>query len=139
MPGPDQVDYSAIAGAIFVAIAVVAVGFTIWFRDWRRRLRQFERAAATARRDYRPDASDPIKGVAGETIRMTLLVDVNEIGEIEKAEAWLGAHRDRLTYVSDEGGCGCCVIDWDLTGPREVIETLPNSLRCDSPWTRRER
>ena len=89
MPGPDEVDYSAVAGAIAVAISVVAVVFTIWLRDWRRRLRQFQRAAATARRNYRPDASDPIKGVAGETIRMTLLVDVNESGEVEKAEAWL--------------------------------------------------
>ena len=70
---------------------------------------------------------------------MTLLADVHEAGEVEKAEAWLRVHQDRLTYLSKQGGCGCCIVDWDMEGPREVIEALPNSLRCDSGWTRRER
>ena len=70
---------------------------------------------------------------------MTLLADVDEAGAVEMAEAWLHVHQDHLTYLSEQGGCGCCVVDWDMAGPREVIETLPNSLRCDSGWTRGER
>ena len=126
-----------ILGETFVALATASAVSVILVRDWRERHRRSRQAAA--RLAYQPDGCDPIKGREGKLIRETLLGDVNEPGEVEKAEAWLRTHRDRLTYLSEQGGCGCCVVDWDIEGPRELIETLPNSLRCDSPWTRRER
>lgn len=126
-----------ILGETFVALATASALSVILVRGWRERRRKSRQAAA--RFAYRPDGCDPIEGREGKLIRMTLLADVNEPGEVEKAEAWLSTHQDRLTYLSEQGGCGCCVVEWDMEGPREVIETLPNFLRCGSDWTRGER
>ena len=126
-----------ILGETFIALAAVAVVSVVLVRDWCERRRRSQQAAA--RLAWRPDGCDPISGPKGRPVRMTLLVDVHGPGEVEKAEAWLRTHRDRLTYLSEQGGCGCCIVDWNMEGPREVIETLPNSLRCDSGWTRGKR
>ncbi|MBS7811304.1 hypothetical protein [Roseococcus pinisoli] len=66
--------------------------------------------------------------------RATIIADVNEPGEAKAAEAWLAAAEGRLTHVSDQLGCGCCVLIWDIEGPDEVIATLPESLRGYSAW-----
>jgi hypothetical protein len=71
-----------------------------------------------------------------DLVRETILAIVDDPGAIETAETWLRENRDRLAYVSHQGGCGCCVVDWNIEGPREVVETLPNELRCSSEWTR---
>ena len=136
-PWLDHPRLPEILGAAFVALAAASAVGVVLVRDWRERHRKSWQAAA--RLDYRPHDCDPIRGRDGKLIRMTLLADVHEAGEVEKAEAWPRIHQDRLTYLSAQGGCGCCIVDWDMEGPREVIETLPNSLRCDSGWTRRER
>ncbi len=133
----DDPRLQEILGEASVALAAVSTVCVVVVRERRERRRRSWQAAA--RLAYRPDDCDPIEGPAGKLIRMTLLADGHEAGEVEKAEAWLRIHQDRLTYLSAQGGCGCCIVDWDMEGPREVIETLPNSLRCDSGWTRRER
>ena len=133
----DHVDLPEVLGEASVALAGVAAVCTLVVRDWRLRRRKFRQIAA--RLAYQPDGANPIDGGADELIRMTLLAVVDEPGEVEKAEAWLRANKDSLTFLSEEGGCGCCTVDWDMEGPRETIQTLPNSLRCGSPWTRRER
>lgn len=66
--------------------------------------------------------------------RATIIASVDEPGEAEAAEAWLEAARDRLTHVSDQRGCGCCVVSWDIEGPDELIATLPETLRGYSNW-----
>ena len=129
--------FPEILGAIFVVVVPASAWFVVLVRVLRQRRRVSRQAAI--RLAYQPNACDPIVGGMGENIRMTLLADVHQAGEVEKAEAWLLTHRDRLTYLSEQGGCGCCIVDWNMEGPREVIETLPNSLRCDSDWTRGER
>jgi hypothetical protein len=70
--------------------------------------------------------------------RATLLVDVGEPADVEQAEAWLERVRYTLSFVSDQKGCGCCVLMWDVEGPTELLTTLPERLSCDSTWTRRE-
>ncbi len=130
-------DLPDVLGKAFVALAAVSAVGAVLVRDWR--LRHQKSRQAAARLAYRPNGCDPIDDEEGTLIRMTLLAVVNEPGEVEKAEAWLRSHKDSLTYLSEEGGCGCCIVDWGMEGPREVIETLPNSLRCSSSWTRRER
>ena len=134
---PDQQRLSEILGEASVALAAASAVSVVVIRDWRERRRRSRQAAA--RLAWRPDGCDSIEGREGRPVRMTLLADVHEPGEVEKAEAWLRTHQNCLTYLSEQGGCGCCVVDWDMDGPREVIETLPNSLRCDSPWARGER
>ena len=122
---------------IFVALAGASAVLVVLVRDWRER--RYKSRYAAAALAFQPDGCNPIKGHKGKLIRMTLLAVVDEPGEVEKAEAWLRIHQGSLTYLSAQGGCGCCIVDWDMEGPREVIETLPNSLRCGSNWTRRER
>ncbi len=136
-PWLDDPRLPEILGEAFGALAAASAVCVVVVRERRERRRKSRQAAA--RLAYRPDDCDPIGSHEGKLIRMTMLADVHEAGEVEKAEAWLRVHQDRLTYLSEQGGCGCCVVDWDLEGPREVIETLPNSLRCDSGWTRGER
>jgi hypothetical protein len=75
---------------------------------------------------------------SGDTRRATLLVDVEEPATVAEAEAWLEAMRDELSFISDQKGCGCCILMWDIEGSAELIDTLPEKLRCDSTWTRRE-
>ncbi|WP_421990476.1 hypothetical protein [Roseococcus sp.] len=66
--------------------------------------------------------------------RATIIASVDDPGEAEAAEAWLEDARDRLTHVSDQLGCGCCVVIWDIEGPAELIATLPETLRGYSDW-----
>ena len=132
----DHPNLPEVLGRVVVGLATASAVCAILVREWRARRLESKQAAIS--RAYRPDGCDPIEGDEDTLIRMTLLADVNEPGEVEKAEAWLHTHKDRLTYLSEQGGCGCCVVDWDMEGPLEVIETLPNSLRCDSNWTRGE-
>ncbi|MFP6561848.1 hypothetical protein WJ542_26605 [Paraburkholderia sp. B3] len=70
--------------------------------------------------------------------RETILVEVDNPADVTEAEAWLEAAADRLFFVSEQKGCGCCVLSWDIEGPAELLDTLPDAFRCDSGWTRRE-
>ena len=69
------------------------------------------------------------------TERATIIAEVDAPGEAEAAELWLEAARSRLTYVSDQMGCGCCVVMWNIEGPAEVIATLPETMRGYSDWS----
>ncbi len=117
-------------------LAGLAAIVVIMVRD--RRRRRPARLVAM-RPPWLPDACDPITTGEGDTVRMTLLAEVDQPGDLEAAQDWLRAHRGSLAYLSAEDGCGCCVVSWDLEGPREVVQTLPNRLRCNSGWTRGER
>jgi hypothetical protein len=66
--------------------------------------------------------------------RATICVLVDNLGELELAEAWLAEYAGSLAYVSDPGGCGCCVVEWDIEGPESVIATLPPHLSAGSSW-----
>lgn len=69
------------------------------------------------------------------TARATIIAEVDEPGEAEAAEAWLEAARSRLTYVSDQLGCGCCVVMWKIEGPAELLATIPETMRGYSDWS----
>ena len=66
--------------------------------------------------------------------RATICVVMDDPGEVEAGRKWLAANRRSLTHVSENQGCGCCVDVWDVEGPREVLATLPDSLRSGSEW-----
>ena len=63
--------------------------------------------------------------------RVTLIVALDYPGEAEFAEEWLEANRARLSQVSGQMGCGCCVLMWELEGPEEVIATVPPEMVSD--------
>lgn len=67
-------------------------------------------------------------------LRASICVLVDNPGELELAEAWIERNRPNLTYVSEVGGCGCCVVLWDVEGPKHVVSTLPTHLSSGSDW-----
>jgi hypothetical protein len=50
------------------------------------------------------------------------------------AEQWLRKWGDRLTYQSEQKGCGCCVLHWDVEGPAEAIAEIPDAMRAYTDW-----
>lgn len=69
-----------------------------------------------------------------KALRATICALLDNVGELELAEAWLAENVSSLTHVSGPGGCGCCVMEWDVEGPESVIATLPPQLSAGSSW-----
>lgn len=70
--------------------------------------------------------------------RATIIVVVDEPAEVAACEAWFEKWRSRLTYCSENKGCGCCVDSWDIEGPSEAIDDIPKELAGKSSWTNPE-
>lgn len=64
-------------------------------------------------------------------------LSISEDSESEKSdfEAWSTRWKDKMTIFSDDYGCGCCVHLYDVEGPEEAIEAIPQALRTTSEWT----
>jgi hypothetical protein len=67
--------------------------------------------------------------------RATITAAVDSPDELTAFEAWLARQRLRLTFVSEERGCGCCVRMLDVEGPQDAIDEIPQSLRTFSEWS----
>ncbi|WP_440224217.1 hypothetical protein ACQQ2N_03120 [Dokdonella sp. MW10] len=65
--------------------------------------------------------------------RATIVVAVDEPGEIEAAERWLARWSTAITYQSDNQGCGCCVDIWEVEASAEAMAELPEFLAGPSP------
>ena len=50
---------------------------------------------------------------------------------------WLNVWKKKMTFVSADYGCGCCIHLFDLEGPKEAIDALPPQLLTVSAWTKR--
>src|SRR4051794_19867316 len=90
------------------------------------------------RRDYADRsaiAADPLQYDDGLMPRETICIVVDEPSAVDAGEKWLAANRDKLEFVSDDYGCGCCVHLYDVEGPADVLATLPDSIRGCSDWT----
>jgi len=57
-----------------------------------------------------------------------IIVAVDQPTEVADFDAWLATNASRLTYISDNTGCGCCVDIYDVEGPEEVLRSLPPTL-----------
>lgn len=67
-------------------------------------------------------------------MRATICALIDSPGEVELAESWLDRNRDKLTFVSNQNACGCCVMGWDIEGPDEIVSTLPVHISAASKW-----
>ena len=74
-----------------------------------------------------------------QSMRATICYEIEDEHERELAEQWLTANREKLTFISDNEGCGCCINSWDIEGPDDIVRTLPPQVSADSGWTRGER
>jgi hypothetical protein len=48
---------------------------------------------------------------------------------------WLSAWRSKLTFLSRDYGCGGGIHRFDLEGPKEAIDAIPENLLTVSEWT----
>ena len=65
----------------------------------------------------------------------TIIVAVDDAAEVAAIEAWFTRWREKLTFVSDNYGCGCCVDIWEAEGPSEAFDELPPQTYAGSEWT----
>jgi hypothetical protein len=66
--------------------------------------------------------------------RESICVIVDDPVSVTSAEEWLAENRSRLDFLSENLGCGCCVDLYDLEGPEEVLQTIPQPLLCWTAW-----
>ena len=68
--------------------------------------------------------------------RATLIADSNITEEVSALETWLERSRESLTFASDQQGCGCCILMFDVEGPSEIIASIPANLLAQSEWSK---
>lgn len=65
----------------------------------------------------------------GVHVKATICVDIESEDEMGEVEKWFLAWCDKLSFVSEDNGCGCCVRIWNVEGPPEAIAAIPASRR----------
>lgn len=80
------------------------------------------------RRKQSPYTKSPTTG------RAMIVVRVDDVSEVRRAQHWLAEHRAALTFISEDEGCGCCVNIWRVAGPAAIIATLPPSVSASCSW-----
>jgi hypothetical protein len=71
--------------------------------------------------------------LAMSTKRATVCVEADDAAAVAQAEVWLDCAEASLSYFAN-WGCGCCVIGWDVEGPGDLIDSIPEPLKASSPW-----
>ena len=67
-------------------------------------------------------------------MRATICVNVTHDEERAAVDAWFEHWDERLTFVSENEGCGCCMDIWNVEGPEEAIREIPRYARAASDW-----
>ena len=70
-----------------------------------------------------------------ETHRATVCFWSESIEEKVDFTTWLNVWKKKMTFVSADYGRGCCIHLFDLEGPKEAIEAIPERLLAASEWT----
>ena len=65
--------------------------------------------------------------------KVQVIVDVGCKNEVATFSEWLQRWRASAT-ISENDGCGCCVDIWDVDGPREAIDVIPEHSQSASDW-----
>lgn len=60
--------------------------------------------------------------------KVTIVVDVAEVAQVEAVDAWFAKWRPALIRVSDNDGCGCCVNIWEVEGPMDALLEIPEPV-----------
>ena len=74
-------------------------------------------------------------GTAITRHRATVCLWVESIEQKVEYTAWLTAWKKKMTYVSNDYGCGCCFHLFDVEGPKAAIDAIPKDLLVVSAWT----
>ena len=79
---------------------------------------------------YRPGVEPPV-----QLQRATICFWSDSIEEKLDFTLWFTAWKRRMTYVSPDFGCGCCIHLFNVEGPKEAIDAIPAHLLAASDWT----
>lgn len=67
--------------------------------------------------------------------RASICISSDSPAEEVAFEEWLEQWVEKLTFVSGNYGCGCCVQLYDVEGPQEAIDTIPKKIRSrNTKW-----
>lgn len=66
--------------------------------------------------------------------RATLCVDVDCDEDVAAFEDWFEVWESQLSTLFNDG-CGCCVDLWNIEGPAEAVDSIPERLQCLSAWS----
>jgi hypothetical protein len=66
--------------------------------------------------------------------KVTICVDVNT-PERAEVDAWLDRWRDRVGFVSENEGCGCCVDLYRVVATEDALRELPAIVFSTSEWS----
>ena len=66
--------------------------------------------------------------------RATITIDVHNTSDCAESRSWFHQWERSLVRVSENSGCGCCVEIYDVEGPQEAIDAIPQQLRTHSEW-----
>ena len=67
--------------------------------------------------------------------RATVCLWAESLEEKVEFTTWLNTWRKKMTFISHDYGCGCCIHLFDLEGPEEAIAAIPPELLTVSEWT----
>ena len=67
--------------------------------------------------------------------RATISTTRDEPESVGACESWIRRWKPQLARISENYGCGCCTDIYDVEGPDEAIDAIPEQLRTSSEWT----
>jgi hypothetical protein len=84
-----------------------------------------------------PDNPAPEFPKRSELQRATICLWSDSLDEKVTYTTWLTTWRKKLSYISHDYGCGCCIHLFDVEGPKKAFDALPNEFLAYSTWTER--
>jgi hypothetical protein len=96
------------------------------------------RAALTLRssRTASPPVNLGVKPITESRMsKATIIVAVDYPSEVAAFETWFSRWKDKLAFISENYGCGCCVDIWEVEGPSEALSEIPPQCYAGSEWT----
>ncbi len=72
--------------------------------------------------------------ISPELRRATVCFRTESIEEKVEFTTWLTAWKKKMTLVSSDHGCGCCIHLFDLEGPADAIDAIPTCLLAATQW-----
>ena len=61
-------------------------------------------------------------------IRKKEVIVIAENDNQDLLYAWIKENRDKLKFVSDDEGCGCCVSIFRIEGEESILATFPEEI-----------
>ena len=55
----------------------------------------------------------------------------------EKLATWLTQNKENIIRISENTGCGCCILQYQIE-TNDSVESLPKELSVSTEWTKGE-